>query len=90
MPQQETYFEHMAGERRVEVLKTYDRSYAREVFGSMDENARAYLWSSLGIDENNDAADVPSLPWTIPRAKTFYGKSCWVPLVKMATSCPFL
>jgi hypothetical protein len=61
MPQQETYFEHMAGERRVEVLKTYDRSYAREVFGSMDENARAYLWSSLGIDENNDAADVPSL-----------------------------
>jgi hypothetical protein len=32
MPRQEVYFEQKTGERRVEVLKVYDRSYAREAF----------------------------------------------------------
>jgi hypothetical protein len=60
MPQQEMLFEQVAGDRRVEVLKTYDRSYAREAFGDMDEAAQAFLWNSLGINEAYDAADVPS------------------------------
>jgi hypothetical protein len=60
MPQQEMFFEQVAGDRRVEVLKTYDRSYAREAFGDMDKTAQAFLWNSLGINETYDAADVPS------------------------------
>ena len=59
MPKQETFFEQKAGDRRVEVLKTYDRNYAREVFSKMDEAAQTYLWSSLGISETYDATDVP-------------------------------
>lgn len=59
MAQQEIFFEQVTGERRIEVLKTYDRSYAREAFGNMDESAQAYLWSSLGIDENYDPTDLP-------------------------------
>jgi hypothetical protein len=60
MPQQEVFFEQTTGDRRVEVLKTYDRAYAREVFGNMDEAAQTYLWSSLGINETYDATEVPA------------------------------
>jgi len=59
MPQQEVFFDQKTGDRRVEVLKVYDRNYAREAFGKMDEAAQKYLWSSLGINENYDAADLP-------------------------------
>jgi hypothetical protein len=59
MPAQEVFFEHMAADRRVEVLKTYDAGYAREAFSRMNESAQAYLWSSLGIDEKYDPADLP-------------------------------
>ena len=61
MPQQELLFEQKTGERRIEVLKVYDRSYAREAFGNMDEPAQKFLWNSLGINETYDAADVPSI-----------------------------
>ena len=60
MPQQEMFFEQVAGDRRVEILKTYDRSYAREAFSDMDNAAQGFLWNSLGINETYDAADVPS------------------------------
>jgi hypothetical protein len=60
MPQQEVYFEQKTDKGAVEVLKTYDRQYAREAFANMDESAQRYLWSSLGIDENYDADDLPS------------------------------
>jgi hypothetical protein len=60
MPQQELYFEKLVGNRRVLVLKTYDRTYAREAFGNMDAAAQSYLWSSLGIDEAYDPTDVPA------------------------------
>jgi hypothetical protein len=60
MPQQELYFEKSVGNRRVEVLKTYDRTYAREAFGNMDAAAQSYLWSSLGIDETYAPTDVPA------------------------------
>ena len=45
---------------RIEVLKVYDRTYARESFKNMDQAALKFLWNSLGVDENYDAADVPS------------------------------
>src|ERR1035441_1449900 len=59
MPQQEVFFEQQTGDRRIEVLKTYDQNYAREAFGNMDETAQAHLWSSLGIDDAYDPTDVP-------------------------------
>ena len=61
MPQQEVYFEQKAGERRVEVLKVYDRNYAREAFANMGEIAQKYLWNSLGINEKHDAEDLPPI-----------------------------
>ena len=59
MPRQETYFEERAGNRRVEVIKTYDTTYAREVFRSMDEDALRTLAAALEIDSNYDPADIP-------------------------------
>jgi hypothetical protein len=59
MPQQEVFFEQMIEDRRLQVLKTYDQNYAREAFETMDEDAQAYLWKSLGIDEIYEPADVP-------------------------------
>lgn len=60
MPQQEVFFEQVTGDGRIQVLKTYDQSYAREVFAEMDENAQAALWKSLDIDQTYDPADLPS------------------------------
>lgn len=60
MPEQEKFFEQATGDLRVEVLKTYDRQYAREVFGGMNEAAQRHLWSSLGIDDACDSAEVPA------------------------------
>jgi hypothetical protein len=60
MPQQETFFEQTSGSLHVEVLKTYDRTYAREAFETMNETAYAHLWNSLGIEELYDRGDIPS------------------------------
>jgi hypothetical protein len=59
MPQQEVFFGQKAGDQRVEVLKTYDRNFAREAFGNMNEEAQSHLWNSLGIDESYESADIP-------------------------------
>jgi hypothetical protein len=61
MPQQETFFERVSGDRRIEVLKTYDATYAREVFGTMDPTAQEYLWNSLRIADNYEPEDLPPL-----------------------------
>ena len=58
MPQQEVFFAQTTGERRVEVLKTYDQRYALEVFNGMDEFAQTHLWESLGMDEAYESAGV--------------------------------
>ena len=59
LPQQETFFEHVAGNRRVEVIKPYDRSYAREVFGAIGEEATKALAAALDIEGNYDPGDIP-------------------------------
>jgi hypothetical protein len=69
MPPQEVFFEQKSGDRRIEVLKVYERSYAREAFGNMDEAARKFLWNALGINDTYDAADVP--PIDSPAAEDF-------------------
>jgi hypothetical protein len=60
MPQQEVFFEQIAGDLSIQVLKTYDPGYAREVFDEMDDEAQAILWKSLDIEQTYDAADLPS------------------------------
>ena len=52
MPQQEVFYEQSLGDRRIQVLKTYDQSYARDAFDNMDETARRRLWNSLELHEN--------------------------------------
>jgi hypothetical protein len=59
MPQQEVFFEERVGDRLITVLKTYDRSYAREVFGNVDEVAMKSLSTALEIEKNYDAEDIP-------------------------------
>ena len=59
MPQQEVFFEQKAGDRLIAVLKTYDRSYAREVFGNVDDEAKRSLAAALEIAENHDPEDIP-------------------------------
>jgi hypothetical protein len=61
MPQQEVYFEQKTDKGTIEVLKTYDRQYAQEAFANMDESAQRYLWHTLGVDENYDPDDHPSI-----------------------------
>ena len=59
MPRQEVFFEQETGDRRVEVLKTYDRSYAREVFKSIGEEAREALAEALELRKNYAPEDIP-------------------------------
>jgi len=60
MPRQEVFFEQRAGNRSVEVIKTYDPSYAREVFKAIDEQATADLAVALELEKNFEPADIPS------------------------------
>jgi hypothetical protein len=60
MPKQEIFFEQTTDNRRVEVLKTYDPSYAREVFKGIDEAATAALAVALELEKNFEPADIPA------------------------------
>ena len=60
MPQQEVFFEQQAGGLHVVVLKTYDRSYAREVFSNVDDAAMKSLAAALEIEKNYDPEDIPA------------------------------
>jgi len=60
-----------------------DRSYAREGVQQHGESARKFLWGSLGINENHDAADVPSSD--DPASEDFCGMNFWMRLVRMGT-----
>ena len=59
MPQQEIFFEQKTGDRRIGVLKTYDRSYAREVFNRIDGEARESLAEALELRKNYAPEDIP-------------------------------
>lgn len=60
MPQQELFFTQQVGDRRVEVLKTYDQSYAREVFRKIDDTAMKSLARALEIERHYDHEDIPA------------------------------
>jgi hypothetical protein len=59
MPRQETFFRENANGMAVEVMKTYDRSYAREVFGHISDEAEKALAEALKVKENYERADIP-------------------------------
>lgn len=61
MPRQETFFDESKGGLRIEVLKSYDQSYAREAFRNMDTDAQQILWNVLKPEETYDPAGLPSL-----------------------------
>lgn len=61
MPKQEYFLEQQIGDRKIEVLKSYDQAYACEVFGNMDAAALKYLWDALKPEEIYEPADLPSL-----------------------------
>ena len=59
MPKQEKYLSERANDVLIEVIKTYDSSYAREVFRGISEEARSELASALQIGSKYDESDVP-------------------------------
>jgi hypothetical protein len=61
MPKQEMFFTQQAGDLQVEVLKTYDQKFAREVFDSMDLEAQKRLWADLAIADKHEPEDMPRL-----------------------------
>jgi hypothetical protein len=61
MPKQEVFFEQQIGERRIEVLKSYDQAYAREAFKNMDEEALHQLWTALKPEKIYDPVGLPAL-----------------------------
>jgi len=60
MPRQETFLKKSAGPITVEVIKTYDGGYAREVFESMEQDAKEALAQTLELDQKYDPEDIPN------------------------------
>jgi hypothetical protein len=61
MPKQELFFEQQTGDKRIEVLKSYDQGYAREAFKCMNEESLQRLWDVLKPEEIYEPAELPSL-----------------------------
>lgn len=61
MPKQELFFSEIANGRQVEVVKTYDRQFAREVFDLMDDGAKATLRDSLIANGTFDSSELPDI-----------------------------
>jgi hypothetical protein len=61
MPRPETFMDRQIGDRRVRVLKVYDRAYARDVLAGMNESARACLWKALRLDEEYEPGEIPPM-----------------------------
>ena len=61
MPKQELFLEELNGDRKIQVLKSYDQGYAHEAFNNMDDEAQKALWSVLNPEEIYDPAGLPSL-----------------------------
>lgn len=50
MPRETSFLEQTVGNTRIEVLKSYDKAFAREAFDQMDEDALEFLAQSLHLD----------------------------------------
>ena len=62
MPQQEVFLDETIDGKRIQVIKTYDESYAQEAFRSMSDDAKAFLWKSLKPEELYEAEGLPTEP----------------------------
>ena len=60
MPQQETFLHESVNDVTVEVIKTYDPQYAREVFKSLSEEAFTSVALALELTKNYSRDDIPS------------------------------
>lgn len=60
MPQQELFMTATNREYTVQVVKSYDESYAREAFRHMDAGALGHLASSLKLASLYDESDIPN------------------------------
>ena len=61
MPAQDICLELTAHEFNIQVLRTYDRHFAREVFDCMDDVAQSILGSALDFNDTYDPAG-PAVP----------------------------
>lgn len=59
MPRQQTFMTTKVGNRIIEVLKTYDQAYAREVFKNMDDAALTFLAASLDLTRQFVLEEIP-------------------------------
>lgn len=60
MPGQETFLTAKNGDELIEVVKTYDQVFAREVFRKMDREALAHLAASLDLESAFEPTDIPT------------------------------
>ena len=60
MPRQETFLREAANGVEVEVLKTYDKSYAHDVYQGMSTEAQEVLATALNLTEKYEASDIPA------------------------------
>jgi hypothetical protein len=60
MPRQEIFLQESVKDVTVEVVKTYDVQYAREVFEKLSDKALASLASALELTKNYASADIPN------------------------------
>ena len=54
MSQEETYFDQQVGNKRVVVLKSYDKLFAREAFEQMMPEALEFLEGTLNLTSHGD------------------------------------
>lgn len=60
MPRQETFLREAANGVEVEVIKTYDKTFAHEVFDGMGDEALKTLAATLKFGEKYETSDIPS------------------------------
>jgi hypothetical protein len=58
MPRETSFLEQTIGNTKIEVLKSYDKAFAREAFDQMDEDALEFLAKSLHLDSVETASDL--------------------------------
>lgn len=59
MPRQETFLREAANGVEVEVIKTYDKTFAHEVFDGMGDEALKTLAATLNLGEKYETSDIP-------------------------------
>ena len=59
MPKQKTFLREAANGVEVEVIKTYDKAFAHEVFQGMGAEELMRLAATLNLSEKYEASDIP-------------------------------